>query len=68
MELNEIEYKKFVKWLNEKNHPGFTLSQVEFAKQIFEFLTDYPSFENKIKKLGSKSQVFFEIEQYLKQK
>lgn len=68
MEQNELEYQKFTKWLTENNHVGFTSSEAEFAKQMFEILEDYPSLKNKIVALGSKAEVFNKIQWFLKEK
>lgn len=69
MEQNEKEYEKFVEWLNGKsNFSGFTLSEVEFAKQMFEFLEDYPSFKKKLSSnSSSKMDVFGKIHQFLRE-
>lgn len=68
MEQNEKEYDKFIKSLNDKGFSGFTLSEVEFAKQMFEFFEDYPSFKNKLSSnSSSKISVFGKIHQYLKE-
>jgi hypothetical protein len=69
MEINELQYQEFVKWKTEKKiQPNLTTSEVDFAKQIFEFLVDYPSFKNKIIQVGSKVDVFQDIQHYLKDK
>lgn len=69
MENNEKEYQKFINWVGEKpNFSGFTGGDVEFAKQIFEFLEDYPSFKKKMESIGGKQQVFNYIQQFLKEK
>lgn len=68
MEQNELEYQKFAEWLTEKNHVGFTSSEYEFAKQMFEILEDYPSLKKKITELGNKNEVFLKIQWFLKEK
>ena len=67
MELNEIEYSKFVTWMNGKQGLcNFTVSQVNFAKRIFEFCEDYPSFKESLIAIGSKEKVFGNIQDFLK--
>jgi hypothetical protein len=67
--MENKEYENYLKWKNEKKvQPNFTLSEVEFAKQFFEILEDYPSLKNKITQIGSKVDVFREIQHYLKEK
>ncbi len=69
MEINEIEYNEFIQWVNNKQGEcGFTVNQVEFAKQIFEFFVDYPSFRKKCTHIGDTKEVFFKIQQFIKEK
>ncbi len=70
MENNEREYQDFIKSLSVKHEDfkGLTLSQEEFARQIFEFIEDYPSFRKKMIGIGDKKEVFFKIQQFLKDK
>ncbi len=70
MENNEIEYQEFNKWLSLKPNgfEGFTLSQSDMVRQLFEFMEDYPSFRKKMAKDGDLKDVFFKIQQFVKQK
>ena len=70
--MDEIEFEKFIKWMNEncmskETHVGFTLSEHGFVKQMFELFEDYPSFKNKISEMGSKVKPFDYIQRYLKE-
>ncbi len=70
LSIDEKEYQEFAKWLSEKpdGFSGFTLGQAEFAKQMFEFLVDYPSFRKKMVNSPDTRDVFFKIQQFLKAK
>jgi hypothetical protein len=71
LSIDENEYLEFVKWLDTKpdGFSGFTYAQSEFAKQMFEFLVDYPSFRKKVvRSYTNQVEIFSSIQQFLKSK
>jgi hypothetical protein len=68
MTIDEKEYAQFIKWMSKtESFTGFTSSQVDFAKKMFEFMADYPSFKQQLQKIGSNADILTKIEQYVKE-